>query len=101
MWLDEFVEGCFSYASRFEKQTKKRKVQNFASAAVESKVINKDLMLVELQITRDLADRLLYLITLENVDLENVFQVFVDPSSSIPISFCWNPQQNRQGQVAA
>lgn len=37
-WGEEFVSGCFSDAECFEKSVPKRKVWNFAPAAVISKV---------------------------------------------------------------
>ena len=42
-WHDEFVKGCFDDAARFEKRIERRKVHNFASAAVKSTVRTKDL----------------------------------------------------------
>ena len=83
MWHDEFVQGCFNDASRFEKPIQRRKVQNFASAAVKCKVKTKDLKVVELQGTRNLFGRLLYLSTLEHIDLEKVFQF---PLTPVPLS---------------
>ena len=76
---DEFVQGCFNDASRFEKPIQRRKVQNFASATVKCKVKTKDLKMVELQGTRNLFGRLLYLSALEHIDLEKVFRFPLTP----------------------
>ena len=70
-------------ASGFEKPVQRRKVQNFASAAVKCKVKTKDLKVVELQGTRNLFGRLLYLSTLEHIDLEKVFWF---PLTPMPLS---------------
>ena len=82
-WHDEFVKGCFGDACRFEKPIKRRKVQNFASAAVKSNVVTKDLKVVELQGTRHMFGRLLFLSTVDNIDLEKVFQF---PLTPVPLS---------------
>ena len=82
-WHDDFLAGCFQDASRFEKPIPRRKVKNFASAALKSKVSMKDLKVVELQGTRDLFGRLLFLSTVEKVDLEKVFKY---PLTPVPLS---------------
>ena len=84
-WHDEFLNGCLKDSSRFEKPIPRRKVKNFATAAVKSKVGGNDLKVVELQGTRDLFGRLLFLSTLEKIDLEKVFQY---PLTPVPLSLC-------------
>ena len=61
-WFDEFVTGCFEDPSRFEKPIKRRKILNFASGAVKSKITTKDLKVIELQGTRDLIGRRIFLV---------------------------------------
>ncbi|RUM44803.1 MAG: hypothetical protein DSY80_04015 [Desulfocapsa sp.] len=82
-WHDEFVKGCFKDPQRFEKPIQRRKIKNFASAAEKSKIKTKDLKVVELQGTRDLFGRLLYLSTMEDIDVEKVFQF---PLTPVPLS---------------
>ena len=85
LWHDEFVDGCFSDPSRFEKPIPRRKIQNFASAAIRSRIKTKDLKVMELQGTRDLFGRLLFLSTKEGIDLEHVFKY---PLTPVPLSLC-------------
>ena len=82
-WHDEFVKGCFDDAARFEKPIQRRKVCNFASTAVKITVRTKDLKAVELHGTRNLFGRLLFLSTMENIDLEKVFRY---PLTPVPLS---------------
>ena len=82
-WYDEFVTGCFKNPSHFEKPIPRRKVKNFASAALKVKVSTKDLKLIELQGTRDLFGRLLYMSTIGKLDLEKVFRF---PLTPVPLS---------------
>ena len=50
-------------------------MRNIASAPVKQTTnTNKDMQVVELQGTRDLVGRLLYLSTVANTDLEKVFK---------------------------
>jgi hypothetical protein len=81
-WCDEFMTGCFDDPTRFEKPIKRRKIKNFSSAAKKS-IIRRDRKLIEVQNTRDLFGRLLYLSTKENVDLEIVFAY---PLTAVPFS---------------
>ena len=83
IWCKEFMTGCFSDPSRFEKPIPRRKVQTFATAAIKSKATAKDLKVKELTGTRDLFGRLLYLSTVEKLDLEKVFQY---PLTQVPLS---------------
>ena len=82
-WHRDFLEGCFEDGARFEKPIPRRKVKNFALEAVKSKIKIKDLKVMELQGTRDLFGRLLYISTLEKIDLEKVFQF---PLTPVPLS---------------
>ena len=52
-WCEEFRQGCFADPGRFKKSIPKRKVKNFASAAMKAKAPGK-LKMKELQCTRDL-----------------------------------------------
>jgi len=82
--MTSFLNGCIKDGARFEKPTTRRKVRDFASAPVKSKIhTNKDMKVVELQGTRDLFGRLLYLSTVENIDLEKVFKY---PLTPVPLS---------------
>jgi len=74
VWCDEFMAGCLT--------VKRRKIKNFSSAAKKT-TIRRDRKLIELQSTRDLFGRLLYLSTKENVDLEIVFAY---PLTAVPFS---------------
>ena len=91
---EEFTAACFEDPSRFEKPIPRRKIKNFA-VAIKSK--KKDLKVIELQGTRDLFGRLLYLSTVQNIDLE---KVSIDSSTTILSSCRWQYQQNRQIEAA-
>ncbi|KAG1667025.1 Rhombotin-1 [Nymphon striatum] len=56
-----------------DKATAKKKVSNFASSAIKSKIRGKDEKVVELKTTRDLMGRLVYLACTRNIELEKVF----------------------------
>ena len=60
-WCDDFTNGCFQDPSRFQKPIPRKKVKNFVTTAIKSKVGSKDVKIKELQGTRDLFARLLYL----------------------------------------
>ena len=81
-WCQEFVDGCFNDAARFEKPIPRRKVLNFASAAVKTS-IKSNSKIVELQGTKDLFGRLLYLSSQNNIDLARVFTY---PLTPVPLS---------------
>ncbi len=83
VWQAEFANGCFSDQLRFEKPIKLRKVRNFASEAVKAKVNSKDKKILEIQGTRDLFGRLLYVSTMGNIDLSKVFAY---PLVPVPLS---------------
>ena len=82
-WCDEFTDGCFNDPERFEKPIKRRKVRNFASEAITVKVMAKDMKIKQLQGTRDLFGRLLYLATTSELDLASIFTY---PLTPIPLS---------------
>ena len=77
-WSEEFGDACFQDPSRLEKPIPRRKIQNFASASVNSQMpANSEVQ--EMHGTRDLADRLLFISTMENIDLEY-------PLTPVPLS---------------
>ncbi len=82
-WRNEFQTECAADPSRFEKPIKKRKIKNASQAAVKAKVTTKDQKLVEVQGTRDLFGRLLYLSTTSGVDMENVLRF---PLTPVPLA---------------
>ena len=81
-WCHEFEEGCRLDPARFEKAIPRRKVKNFASVAVKASV-KSNKKVVELQGTRDLFGRLLYLSSKNNLDLSKVFSF---PLTPVPLS---------------
>ncbi len=82
-WCAEFKDGSFEDGLRFQKPISRRKVKNFASDAVKTKLTCKDQKLLELKGTRDLFGRLLYVSTMEDVDLS---KVFCYPLTPVPLS---------------
>ena len=70
-------------SSRFEKPLKRRKVRNFASVAIKSKIRGKDEKVVELKTTRDLLGRLVYLACTRKIELAKVFPF---PLTPVPLS---------------
>ena len=82
-WMEEFREDCFADPDRFEKPIRRRKIKNFASAAVKVKMPPKDAKMKELEGTRDLFGNLLYLSSKEDLDLEKVFEY---PLTPVPLS---------------
>ena len=82
-WRDEFVQGCLDDPSRFERPLQKRKVSNFASSAIKSKIQGKDEKVIELKTTRNLTGRLVYLACTRNIELEKVFSF---PLTPVPLS---------------
>ena len=81
-WSDEFRSACFSDPANFEKPIKRRKVKNFAAAAVKTKTQSK-IKLDEIQGTRDLFGRLLLISTMEKIDIEKVLEF---PLTAVPLS---------------
>ena len=79
----KFRDECFDNPLRFEKPVKKCKVKNFAADAVKLKVSVKDSKIKEMQGTRDLFDRLLYLAIIKDLDLHLVFTY---PLTHVPLS---------------
>lgn len=82
-WKGEFLEECFEDPERFERPLKRKKVKNFASSAVRSKIRGKQEKVVELKTTRDLLGRLVYLACTRNVELDKVFPF---PLTPVPLS---------------
>jgi len=82
-WKDEFLQECLKDSSRFEKPLKRRKVRNFASVAIKSKIRGKDEKVVELKTTRDLLGRLVYLACTRKIELAKVFPF---PLTPVPLS---------------
>ena len=83
MWRQEFTQQCLENPARFEKQIPRRKLKNFAKAAERSKVTAKDQKVIELQGTRDLFGRLVYISTVEKIDMSKVFTY---PLAPVPLS---------------
>ena len=81
-WCQEFEEGCQLDPSRFQKPIPRRKVKNFASMSIKSSV-KSNKKVVELQVTRDLFGRLLYLTITNKLDLTKVFPF---PLTPVPLS---------------
>ena len=82
-WHKEFLDGCFADGARFEKPIPRRKIKNFASGAVVGRLTTGKIKIMEIQGTRDLFGRLLYLSTQENIDLATVFQ---HPLTPVPLA---------------
>jgi len=78
----EFREACFEDPTRFEKPIKRQRVQNFASAAVKTRVPGKQ-RVQEVQATRDLFGRLLMISVREKIDLDKVLEF---PLTAVPLS---------------
>ena len=66
-WYEEFKAGCFADSDRFGKPIPRRKVKSFVCNAVSVKLPVKDRRIKELQGTRDLFSRLLYLSTVKDI----------------------------------
>ena len=71
-WCQEFVDGCFNDAARFEKPIPRRKVKNFDCDAITMKVCHKDRKIKEVLCTRDLFGRLLYVAAQQEMDLKEL-----------------------------
>lgn len=83
-WFNDFRNGCFADENRFEKSIPRRKIKNFASQSVSSKIQGtKEMKVQELKCTRDLFGRLLVLATSNNIDLHKVFAY---PLTPVPLS---------------
>ena len=81
-WHDEFVKECVKDSSRFERPIQRRKVKNFASDAVKMKVKGKDMKVKEIQASRDLFGRFLFLATENDMDLAKVLTYPLTPIPS-------------------
>ena len=80
-----FIDECQQDPTRFERPIKKKKVKNFASDAVKTRVSAKDQSIKEIRCTRDLFGRLLYLGISENLDLKSILS---HPLTPVPFSLC-------------
>lgn len=81
--LANFTSESFLDQGRFEKPITRRKIRNFATAAVKKSITAKDQKVIELQGTRDLFGRLLYISTMEQIDIEKVFKY---PLTPVPLA---------------
>ena len=81
----QFRDECFDNLIRLEKPIKKCKVKNFAADAVKVKVTETNSKIKELQGTRDIIGRLLYLAVIEDLDLD-LHVVFTYPLTPVPLS---------------
>ena len=54
IWSDQFQDECKDDPSHFERPIKRRKIKNFASDAVKTKVKSKDQTILEVRCTRDI-----------------------------------------------
>ena len=55
-WCEEFRQGCLADHERFERPIPRRKVKNFASAAIRSKTTAKEGKVIVMKGTRDLLE---------------------------------------------
>ena len=74
---------CFADPSRFEKPISRRKIKNFSNVAMKVNITTKDMKIKEIQGTRDLFGRLLFLALQQQVDLCKVFKF---PLTPVPMS---------------
>ncbi len=79
----EFIQSCLQDGARFSKPIHRSKLKNFSSDAMKVKTSAKDNKIKELQGTRDLFGRLLYLAVTNNINLEIVFGY---PLTPVPLS---------------
>lgn len=82
-WCQEFLDGCFDDHLRFERPIPRLKVKNFTSSAVKTTVSAKEGKVAVLQGTRDLFGRLLYLSSVEHINLEKVYMF---PLTPVPLA---------------
>lgn len=83
IWFDEFRSECKNDPERFERPIRRRKVKNFPQAAAKCKIPVNEKKLLEIQGTRDLFGRLLYLSTVQQVDMHKVLQY---PLTPVPLA---------------
>ena len=74
--------GC---AASSERPIKRRKIKNFASDAVKTKVKSKDQTILEVRCTRDIFGRLLFLAVTQNMDMATVLSY---PLTPVPFTLC-------------
>ena len=82
-WCEDYKAECFADPSRFEKPIQRRKVKNFTTDGIKTKVTGKDMRIKEVQITRDFFGRLRYLATIKELDLQKVLS---HPITPVPAS---------------
>ena len=78
IWSDQFQDECRDDPSRFERPNKRRKIKQFASDAVQTKVL-------EVSCTRDIFGRLLFLAVTQNLDMATVLSY---PLTPVPFTLC-------------
>ena len=81
---DQFQDECKNDPSRFERPIK-RKIKNFTSDAVKTKVKSKDQTILEVRCTRDIFGRLLFLAVTQNLDMATVLSY---PLTHVPFTLC-------------
>ena len=84
-WRNDFLNECLEDGKQFERPIKRHKVKNFGSDAVTMKIKKKDKKIQEVQATRDLLGRILYLARTSNFDLGYVLKY---PLTPVPLSLC-------------
>ena len=85
IWSDQFQDECKDDPSRFERPIKCRKIKNFASDAVKTKVKSKDQTILEVRCTRDIFGRLLFIAVSQNLDMATVMSY---PLTPVPFTLC-------------
>ena len=75
----DFRNGCFADPSRFEKPITRNKLRTFASLALKVRVEVKAKKIIQLQCSRDLFGRLLFLATTTDINLQKVFEYPLTP----------------------
>ena len=82
-WCQTFLDECLDDPERFEKPIKQRKVKNFTAEAIKTRIKEKYGKLIEVKWTHDLFGRILFLSTVENLDMENIFRF---PLTPVPLT---------------
>ena len=81
-WCDKFTSECFADPNMFEKPIPSHKVENFTNVAMKVKVSTKGMKIREVQGTRDIFGRLLFLALNEKIDLRKILKF---PLTPVPI----------------
>ena len=84
-WYQEYLTECKDDPKRFEKPIKRRKVKNFTHDALKTKFSSKDKKIREIQCTRDIFGRLLFLASSKKLNLASVLSF---PLTQVPLSLC-------------